>query len=130
MFAMVVLIIAVFVYGITIRVKAARSGVVHPSYFKVFDARGKDIPVRLQQLKNHAENLFQMPMVFLIAGSVSLHFEPDFVISFLAWCYVALRVIHSFVHLTYNHVIHRLSAFVLSNICLMIIWIRLVFVLS
>lgn len=41
----------------------------------------------------------------------------------LAWTYVALRVLHSGVHLTYNHVIHRLVMFVVSNGVLVMLWL-------
>jgi hypothetical protein len=42
---------------------------------------------------------------------------------FVAWSYVALRIIHSLIHLTYNHVLHRLSAFTLSNAALVSLWV-------
>jgi hypothetical protein len=41
----------------------------------------------------------------------------------LAWAYVALRVLHSAVHLTYNHVIHRLVLFAASNGMLVVLWV-------
>ena len=40
----------------------------------------------------------------------------------LAWAYVALRVVHSLIHLSYNHVYHRLAAFVVSNGVLAALW--------
>jgi hypothetical protein len=40
-----------------------------------------------------------------------------------AWAYVALRVVHSLIHLTYNHVLHRLAAFTLSNAALVSLWV-------
>jgi hypothetical protein len=43
----------------------------------------------------------------------------------LAWAFFGARVVHSFVHLTYNNVIHRLRSFALSNLILTIIWLRL-----
>ncbi|MBA3810530.1 MAG: hypothetical protein H0X27_02580, partial [Caulobacteraceae bacterium] len=41
---------------------------------------------------------------------------------YMAWAYVALRAVHSAVHLTYNNVIHRLSAFALSSVVLGALW--------
>jgi hypothetical protein len=43
----------------------------------------------------------------------------------LAWVYVGLRAVHSSIHLTYNHVIHRLVVFALSNVVLGVLWLRL-----
>jgi len=48
----------------------------------------------------------------------------------LAWTYVALRVVHSVVHLTYNKVAHRLVFFAASNFVLTVVWIRLFIALS
>jgi len=42
----------------------------------------------------------------------------------LAWGYVALRIAHSAIHLTYNNVFHRLSAFAASNVLLVALWVR------
>jgi len=41
----------------------------------------------------------------------------------LAWAYVALRVVHSLIHITYNHVLHRFLAFASSNFVLLALWI-------
>ena len=41
----------------------------------------------------------------------------------VAWVYVALRALHSVIHLTYNNVIHRLIPFALSNLVLMAFWV-------
>ncbi len=40
----------------------------------------------------------------------------------LAWAYVALRLVHSAVHLTYNRLFHRLLSFAASNFALMALW--------
>jgi len=40
-----------------------------------------------------------------------------------AWCYVGCRAAHSIIHLTYNHVYHRLAAFTASNFVLLLFWI-------
>lgn len=43
----------------------------------------------------------------------------------LAWVYVGLRLAHSLIYLTYNHVIHRFAVFATSNVLLvgMIGWL-------
>jgi hypothetical protein len=45
----------------------------------------------------------------------------------VAWSYVALRVIHSLIHLTYNTVMHRLTVFAVSNFVLGGLWVALFF---
>ena len=34
----------------------------------------------------------------------------------LAWLYFALRIAHSLIYLTYNHVVHRFAVFATSNL--------------
>jgi hypothetical protein len=34
----------------------------------------------------------------------------------MAWLYVALRLIHSLIYFTYNHVVHRFAVFAISNL--------------
>ncbi|HYD94555.1 MAG TPA: MAPEG family protein [Noviherbaspirillum sp.] len=69
-------------------------------------------------------NLLELPVLFYVVcliihtsgttGPASLA---------LAWTYVALRLVHSAIHLTYNNVIHRLAAFATSNVVLVVLWI-------
>lgn len=40
----------------------------------------------------------------------------------LAWLYVILRALHSLVHVTYNNVVHRWAVYMLSTICLFVMW--------
>jgi hypothetical protein len=40
----------------------------------------------------------------------------------LSWLYVALRVLHSLIHCTYNRVMHRFAVFVASMVVLFVIW--------
>ncbi len=42
-----------------------------------------------------------------------------------AWTYVALRLVHSAIHLTYNRVVHRALVFGASNFVLVALWVQL-----
>ena len=68
-------------------------------------------------------NLLELPILFYVV--CILFFDsggtPSLAIK-LAWIYVALRVIHSIVHLSYNNVMHRLTAFASSNVVLILLW--------
>jgi hypothetical protein len=61
-------------------------------------------------------NLLEMPALFYLACTLLylLH-AVDTAALALAWTYVALRVAHSLIHLTYNNVYHRLTIFAVSN---------------
>ena len=68
-------------------------------------------------------NLLEMPVIFYAVVLIAfLSGQADKVSLALAWTYVALRVIHSLVHLTANHVPVRLSLFAASNIAMIALW--------
>ena len=50
---------------------------------------------------------------------------PDMTMVLLAWLFVVLRSIHSFIHTTYNTVIHRFAIFVASSLVLLGMWVRI-----
>ena len=69
-------------------------------------------------------NLLELPILFYVGGL--MYFVAgrlDEAALIVAWVYVALRAVHSAIHLTYNNVIHRLIAFALSNFVLLAFWI-------
>ena len=69
-------------------------------------------------------NLLELPTLFF---AVCLMFyvaqRVDVAALVVAWTFVGLRVAHSLVHLTYNNVMHRLSAFAASNVVLGVLWV-------
>lgn len=68
-------------------------------------------------------NLFEMPVLFYalcICLAMTGRASPLFLAG--AWSYVALRVLHSFIHTTYNKVMHRFSVYVLSSVLLFLLW--------
>jgi hypothetical protein len=72
-------------------------------------------------------NLLELPLLFYVACLVHLVIgRVDEYALWLAWLYVGLRAVHSAIHLTYNRVRHRLIAFALSNVVLVMFWTNLV----
>jgi hypothetical protein len=69
-------------------------------------------------------NLLELPMLFYV-GSLMFFVtgKVDSVVLAMAWAYVALRVIHSAIHLTYNKVPHRLIPYAFSNVALVTYWV-------
>ena len=75
------------------------------------------------QASDNFRNLFEVPVLFYALCAVlasAQHVSPFFVIG--AWLYVALRCIHSAIHLTYNRVTHRFAVYVLSTAVLFVLW--------
>lgn len=75
------------------------------------------------QASDNFRNLFEVPVLFYALCAVlawAQHVSSFFIIG--AWVYVALRCIHSFIHLTYNRVMHRFAVYVLSTVVLFALW--------
>lgn len=82
------------------------------------------VPIYVSIPNRNYMNLLEFPVLFYIV--CMLIFVTDSaspVMLSIAWSYVALRVIHSAIHLSYNHVIHRLIAFAISNLALISLWV-------
>ena len=72
---------------------------------------------------DNLRNLFELPVLFYAAMLLCLQAGIDsLAILVLAWAYVVLRVLHSYIHCTYNRVMDRFKAYVLSGFVLWAIW--------
>lgn len=68
-------------------------------------------------------NLFEVPVLFFaICLLLLLTGLTDTLQATLAWVYVGLRTLHSFIHLTYNRVKHRFLAYSASTVCVFLMW--------
>jgi len=71
-------------------------------------------------------NLLEAPVLFYVACIILYETRHvDHIFLAMAWSYLALRICHSLVHLTYNNVFHRLTFYGLSNLLLVAMWLRL-----
>jgi hypothetical protein len=119
--ALVALTFAVMVRMYRVRVGAARAGRVRVRDFKLGESA--DVPADVALPNRNFMNLLEMPMLFYVACIVFyVTAMVDVVALILAWLYVAARVAHSVVHLTYNNVLHRLTAFGASSVALLALW--------
>jgi len=126
MFAMVLLTFAVAAATLRIRIDAARSGKVESAYFKLM--QGDDLPESLIKSSRHFNNLFEMPVLFYVVCTVylALDVHSGFAL-FVAWLFVLFRCLHTWIHLGYNNVMHRFGAFMAGNVCILLLWIILMF---
>ena len=110
------------------RFAAAREKRVHAADFALGESA--NVPPAAQLPNRNYMNLLELPVLFYVACLVFYVIgKVDAWSNGLAWTYVALRIAHSIVHLTYNHVIHRFRVFALSVAVLAAIWLRVLFVL-
>ncbi len=110
-----------FLTGIR-RVGAVRARRVKRGDFRLGES--DEVPADVAIANRNLMNLLEVPVLFYViclSLFVTRQVHPGLV--GLAWAYVALRVLHSLIHLTTNNISHRLIMFVLSNVVLVAIWI-------
>jgi len=119
--ALVTLVVTLWL--VVVRIKVTRSGEVKVSYYTTYQ-EGTEPDYIIQATRN-LTNLFDFPLLFYVVCTLSyLTAIVDDTQLYLAWGYVALRAIHSLIHLTYNVVPHRLGVFLISVAVLVALWVR------
>jgi hypothetical protein len=105
-------------------VAAVLKGELSNEYFELF--RGPEPSDVILKTQNHLRNLMEMPPLFyIVALAIMFTGKTDSIFLIFAWSYVALRVSHGLVHLTINRVPVRFFFFILSNLALLVMWLRL-----
>lgn len=106
------------------RFAAARAGRVDPRYYKVF--RGEGEPPELAAVSRNVINLYEMPTLFYAATAIALASgQPGALLAGIGWSYVALRYLHTAIHVTSNKVIWRFRVFGASWVVLIAYWVVL-----
>jgi hypothetical protein len=114
--------LVVFITGVT-RVRAARAGRVPPGAFKFGESPA--VPDDVAVVNRNLMNLLEMPVLFYVVTFgfyVTRHAAPNVI--WLSSVYVALRLVHSVIHLTSNRTIPRLTVFAAGNVVLLTMWLR------
>ena len=104
-----------------LRYQAVRAGEVDPRYFSLY--RGFEEPDKLAVHSRHVINHFETPLLFYLVCIVAyVTGQTGALVIGLAWAYVGLRYVHSYIHLTKNIVIVRFRMFVMSMAVLTALW--------
>lgn len=123
-FALVALTLAVVVRLARRRFSAVRGGAVDPRYYKLF--RGDAEPEAVAANARNLNNLLEMPTLFYAGVAIALAAgQGGRLLLALAWAYVALRYLHTAIHLTSNKVLWRFRVFALSCLMLFGFWVAL-----
>lgn len=104
------------------RFAAVKCGAVSVDDFRLGESERVDGHV---SMPNRAMmNLLEVPMLFYIICLMALVSGlATHAMLVLAWGYVALRLSHTLIHMTYNRVMHRVIPFAASNLVLIVMWI-------
>lgn len=106
------------------RIGSILAGRMNMRFYRTFD-EGEE-PERLRVITRNFLNLFEMPLLFhvvVILAYVTEH--VTFWLVGLAWAYVVLRYVHSWIHLGTNDVPIRLAAYAASGLVLLTTWVTL-----
>jgi hypothetical protein len=123
--AALAMVLLTFVVGgrlLFVRVSEMRAKRLHPQAV----ATSIQMAARVENVQpaDNFRNLFETPVLFYALVAVALataHVPPWLVAG--AWVYVALRIVHSFIHCTYNKVMHRFAAFIASFAVVVACWL-------
>ncbi|MFC0677709.1 MAPEG family protein [Lysobacter korlensis] len=119
--AMAALTFAVSIRLLFSRVGTMRSERIHPQ--SVATSAAMAARMSDSRAADNFRNLFELPVLFymaLVVAAVSGLVTPAVLL--LAWAFVALRVVHSAIHCTYNKVMHRFYAYIAGWAVLVALW--------
>lgn len=103
-----------------------RVGAVRRGEVKVQDIslRQQNWPPRATQIANAFHNQLETPMLFyVLAAFLMITSQVDLLFVVLAWLFVAVRLVHAYIHTTSNRQPHRMYCFVLGSGILMLMWV-------
>ena len=129
MVALAALTFAVLLRIPYVRFKAGFAGRVKVKDFRYGES--SNVPGDVSLPNRNLMNLLELPMLFYV---VCLAFyitrTTDATAVYLAWAFVATRLVHSAIHLSYNNVYHRLGAYAASNVVLVMLWVKWAFAIA
>lgn len=85
-------------------------------------------PPNVIQVSNNIANQFESPILFYALCFITYMADASNILAIsLAWIYVVLRYLHSYVHIGSNFVPYRLRAFALSLVTTLVLLIQTIF---
>ena len=106
------------------RYRAIRAGAVDWDDFA--PGESARVPEPARRVNRALVNLLEVPFIFYaLVLACLMTARVDATALALAWAYVALRMAHTIVHLSYNRVTHRFIVFAASNGVLVAMLLRL-----
>ena len=124
--AMVALTIVVWLRMYATRIGEMKRERIHPQAV----ATSAQMAARLSDTRaaDNFRNLFEWPVLFYLALVVAaMTAQTGVAVLALAWTFVGLRVLHSWIHCTYNKVMHRFKAYLAGAVALWALWAVLAF---
>lgn len=126
MYAMVLLTFVTGLVTLRGRVRAVKSKAISIKYFRAMQGP-EPVPDYAAVPARHFVNLFEVPVLFYAACFAAMILQLNgFVMTLLAWSFVACRVAQAIIHMTYNNIRHRMTVFFLGFLVVLTMWTLLV----
>jgi len=118
-------LVVLFALGV-LRIGGIASGRFAQRYYTLFRDSEDEEPDVVRAVARNYHNLLELPVLFyagcLLAYAADLVSQP---LVILAWLFVAARVVHTAIHVTYNYLWHRMPVFVAGYFILLAFWVVL-----
>jgi hypothetical protein len=126
MAAMVLLTAIVLVRMVLLRIAAVKRGEIDARFYKTYQGDTGETR-KVAQHNRHFVNLFENPVLFYAACIVAMVTgQGTQGMVWLAWTYVATRIVHTFIHLGSNKIYPRMAIYGISWVVLLAMWVTLV----
>ena len=117
--------LVLFVMGV-LRTSGMATGRLSTEYYRYFWPTDGPEPAYLRGFTRNFINLLEVPVLFYVGCVIAyVTGQVDATLVRLGWFFVAGRVAHSAIHLTYNDTWHRAGAFIVSSLTAIVFWVIL-----
>lgn len=124
MLALVMLTLVIFLVMYVRRIAFMNKHKMHPEEFKTPEGKAKMEGPQNYAAENY-NHLFEMPVLFYVVCFLFvISGKGDDLALTLAWAFVAIRALHSFVQISYNKIMHRFLLFFASGMVMMALAIK------
>ena len=121
LFAMVLLTLLVWLRLYQTRLTEMKLKRIHPQ--RVASSAQMAALVEDTRAADNFRNLFELPVLFYAAMLLAIQTDSQsLALLVLAWAFVALRYVHSYIQCSYNRVKDRFSAYLFGGLALWSIW--------
>lgn len=108
------------------RFRAVFAGKVGAADFKLGESPA--VPPEVALPNRNYMNLLELPTLFFpVCLMFFVAHRVSGAVMWVAWAFVVLRLAHTLIHVTYNNVFHRLTAFAAANVALTVLWLMFFF---
>ena len=130
MFALVILTFIIAGLALKARFSSVKLRKIDLGFYRLMQAQvSQQIPERVTVTTRAFNNMFEIPVLFYTAGIAGLALDQVTGTSLvLAWLFVLSRCVHTWIHLTYNNVLHRMNAFWVGMVLVLALWIEQVLI--